>query len=95
MCGSNFYSPDTKQYELHIPEQYVTAASVMFYRNTEKELEKILVMDIHSHGQYPAFFPGLMMGMKKGYVYIWLSETWIRRITRIKSELVWQEFLEF
>lgn len=51
-----FYSPDTKQYELHIPEQYVTAASVMFYRNTEKELEKILVMDIHSHGQYPAFF---------------------------------------
>jgi len=51
-----FYSPDTKQYELHIPEQYVTAASVIFYRNTEKELEKILVMDIHSHGQYPAFF---------------------------------------
>ena len=61
-----FYSLDKKQYELHIPEQYVTAASVVFYRNTEKESEKILVMDVHSHGQYPAFFSMIDDGDEKG-----------------------------
>lgn len=51
-----FYDCETRQYELYNPKQYTTAASVIFQRNWQQEKEKVLVMDIHSHGHYPAFF---------------------------------------
>lgn len=45
-----------KEYELYVPEQVVTESSVEFKRNKQLETKKDLVMDIHSHACYPAFF---------------------------------------
>jgi len=51
-----FYDRNSQQYELYEPEQEVAKSRVTFKRNMEQEREKILVMDIHSHGSYSAFF---------------------------------------
>lgn len=61
-----FYNLKDLEYELHIPEQHCTASSVIFYRNAEQELEKILIMDVHSHGRYPAFFSRIDDDDEKG-----------------------------
>lgn len=48
----------TKQegYTLYYPRQRFTPVSVSFERNETMETEKTLVMDLHSHGNLPAFF---------------------------------------
>ena len=55
-----------KEYELYIPEQVVTESSVEFKRNKQLEMEKDLVMDIHSHACYPAFFSAVDNDDEKG-----------------------------
>lgn len=51
-----FYNLETEKYEIYYPEQKVTSASVVFTRNHDMESDKVLVMDIHSHGTMNAFF---------------------------------------
>ncbi|MDD3797437.1 MAG: Mov34/MPN/PAD-1 family protein [Lachnospiraceae bacterium] len=51
-----FYDKKNQNYELYEPVQETAAATVIFERNHEKEQEMSLVMDIHSHGMYRAFF---------------------------------------
>lgn len=51
-----FYDAGKQDYELYVPVQEVSRAAVYFERNTRLEHEKILIMDVHSHGTYPAFF---------------------------------------
>jgi len=54
-----FYDADTKEYLLHCPKQTVSGASVKFERDVEFETpSRILVMEIHSHGNMGAFFSG-------------------------------------
>ena len=48
-----FYHPDNG-YSIHIPRQYATPCTVEFER--ERSNEEIPVMEIHSHGQYSAFW---------------------------------------
>lgn len=57
---------DGKEYELYVPEQVVTESSVEFKRNKQLETEKDLVMDIHSHACYPAFFSSVDNEDEKG-----------------------------
>lgn len=61
-----FYDCEKKQYELYEPEQYTAAASVIFHRNWKQEREKVLVMDIHSHGRFSAFFSSTDDSDEKG-----------------------------
>lgn len=51
-----FFVPERKAYELYIPEQESTGSTVQYRRSQEMENKWILMMDIHSHGRYPAFF---------------------------------------
>ncbi len=51
-----FFDRNTRQYEIYEPEQKTSAGSVIFKRSMMKEQEKVLVMDIHSHGRFNAFF---------------------------------------
>lgn len=51
-----FYDLKKQDYELYIPVQERSQAAVFFERCPELEQEKELVMDIHSHGMYRAFF---------------------------------------
>lgn len=51
-----FYIPESQTYEIYIPKQVCTGSSVVFERCPEKESYDVLVMDVHSHGAYPAFF---------------------------------------
>lgn len=51
-----FYDLKSKKYELLLPKQKVTASSVEFERDVKKERELELMMDIHSHASFPAFF---------------------------------------
>ena len=54
-----FYDTDTNEYLLHCPKQSVSGASVKFDRDIEFETSaRILVMEIHSHGNMGAFFSG-------------------------------------
>lgn len=61
-----FYDIEKKSYELYYPRQTVTASSVVFQRNYDMELKKILVMDAHSHGKMPAFFSSIDNHDEKG-----------------------------
>lgn len=51
-----FYDRNKEAYELYVPYQEVSLGSVDFERDTALELDsnKILVMEIHSHGSYSA-----------------------------------------
>ena len=51
-----FYDARNSRYELFIPEQRATGSTVEFSRDAEKEKELDLMMDIHSHGLFSAFF---------------------------------------
>lgn len=51
-----FYDVKKETYYLYVPEQKANSASVVFQRNPEKENQDVLVMDIHSHGAFRAFF---------------------------------------
>ena len=51
-----FYDMDTQKYELYEPIQEKSRASVHFLRNNQLEMEKTLMMDVHSHGIMEAFF---------------------------------------
>lgn len=51
-----FYDSLKQNYELYVPEQKVSKSAVIFTRNTELERKKVLVMDVHSHGSFKAFF---------------------------------------
>lgn len=58
-----YYHPNTEEYSLDIPKQKVTIDSVMveYPEKTIHQIEqerkvKWLVAEIHSHGQYNAFF---------------------------------------
>lgn len=61
-----FYDMETKEYELYYPEQRVSRCSVFFERNQQLEQEKVLVMDVHSHGCMPAFFSSVDDHDEKG-----------------------------
>lgn len=51
-----YYDRNKEAYEVYVPLQEVSKESVSFERNVSLELdpEKILVMEIHSHGRYGA-----------------------------------------
>lgn len=51
-----FYDDTEKRYEVYYPPQRAEVCSVVFERNTRMEGEKVLVMDVHSHGKMNAFF---------------------------------------
>lgn len=53
-----FYNSKKEEYELFVPEQRATASTVEFVRNDKKENEMDLMMDIHSHASFSAFFSG-------------------------------------
>lgn len=55
-----------ENYELYVPEQVTSETSVEFIRNENLEMEKLLVMDVHSHGIYPAFFSEIDNQDEKG-----------------------------
>lgn len=61
-----FFDPKKDCYELYFPKQTVSANSVEFQRNHDLESEKVLVMDVHSHGCMPAFFSGIDNHDEKG-----------------------------
>ncbi len=61
-----FFNMETEEYEIYYPEQQVTSASVVFTRNHEMENDKVLVMDIHSHGTMNAFFSSIDDKDEKG-----------------------------
>ncbi len=61
-----FFDRKTRGYEIYEPEQQTTPGTVVFCRNMKKEREKVLVMDIHSHGQFHAFFSGVDNNDEKG-----------------------------
>lgn len=61
-----FYDVDTGKYEIYYPEQKVTSASVVFTRSHDMESDKVLVMDIHSHGTMQAFFSSIDDHDEKG-----------------------------
>lgn len=61
-----FYDVNTGKYELYYPEQKATSASVVFTRNHDMENDKVLVMDIHSHGTMNAFFSSIDDNDEKG-----------------------------
>lgn len=43
-------------YEIYVPKQVCTDSTVEYLRSREREEEWTLMLDIHSHGRYPAFF---------------------------------------
>ena len=51
-----FYLPETRSYEIFIPEQQCTTCNVNYKRSWERENQWVLMMDIHSHGRYSAYF---------------------------------------
>lgn len=51
-----FYDVEEKTYSIYVPEQECGRAQVVFHRNFEMEEKKVLVMDIHSHASFHAFF---------------------------------------
>lgn len=55
-----FWNKENESYETYIPEQTASYSDVEFERDTELELDqnKILVMEIHSHGFHKAFWSG-------------------------------------
>lgn len=61
-----FYDIEKKSYEMYYPRQTVSASSVVFQRNFDMELKKVLVMDAHSHGNMPAFFSSIDNYDEKG-----------------------------
>lgn len=61
-----FYAPGLRQYSLYYPKQRVSACSVVFERNQQKETDQILVMDAHSHGTMGAFFSSVDDHDEKG-----------------------------
>lgn len=61
-----FYDVNMGKYELYYPEQKATSASVVFVRNHDMENDKVLVMDIHSHGTMNAFFSSTDNNDEKG-----------------------------
>lgn len=61
-----FFNMETEEYEIYYPEQQVTSASVVFTRNHDMENDKVLVMDIHSHGAMNAFFSSIDDNDEKG-----------------------------
>lgn len=61
-----FLDRKTRTYEIYEPEQRTSPTAVMFKRNMEKEQAKVLVMDIHSHGSFHAFFSGVDNSDEKG-----------------------------
>lgn len=61
-----FYDVNAGQYEIYYPEQEVTSASVVFTRSHDMESDKVLVMDIHSHGSMKAFFSSIDDHDEKG-----------------------------
>ena len=61
-----FYDNSKDSYILFEPEQCVTRGSVKFKRDLQMEQKYILVMDIHSHGMYSAFFSSVDNEDEKG-----------------------------
>ncbi len=61
-----FYDVNARKYEIYYPEQKVTFASVVFTRSHDMERDKVLVMDIHSHGTMNAFFSSVDDNDEKG-----------------------------
>lgn len=61
-----FYDVNAGKYEVYYPEQEVTSASVVFTRSHDMESDKVLVMDIHSHGSMKAFFSSIDDHDEKG-----------------------------
>ncbi len=61
-----FYDNSKDSYILFEPEQCVTKGSVKFKRDLQMEQKYILVMDIHSHGMYSAFFSSVDNEDEKG-----------------------------
>ncbi len=61
-----FYDVNARKYEIYYPEQKVTFASVVFTRSHDMERDKVLVMDIHSHGTMKAFFSSVDDNDEKG-----------------------------
>ena len=61
-----FYDVTAGRYEAYYPEQRVTSVSVEFVRNHDMENDKVLVMDIHSHGTMNAFFSSIDDDDEKG-----------------------------
>lgn len=51
-----FFNTEKNIYEIYEPKQCTTSSSVIFQRSLQEESKKILVMDIHSHGAFSAFF---------------------------------------
>lgn len=53
-----FWDRKKRTYEIFIPEQYCTSSYVRFDRDVDMEYapDKLLVMEIHSHGGYQAFW---------------------------------------
>lgn len=61
-----FYDDSKGAYELHFPRQRAGACSVVFDRDMQLEEEKVLVMDVHSHGRMDAFFSSVDNHDEKG-----------------------------
>lgn len=61
-----FYDDRTGSYELHLPKQKADVCTVIFDRDMLLESEKVLVMDVHSHGQMNAFFSSVDDHDEKG-----------------------------
>lgn len=61
-----FYDDKRGAYELHFPKQHADACSVVFDRDMLLEEEKVLVMDVHSHGRMDAFFSSVDNHDEKG-----------------------------
>ena len=61
-----FYDDKAGTYELHFPEQKADVCTVIFDRDMLLESEKVLVMDVHSHGQMNAFFSSVDDHDEKG-----------------------------
>lgn len=61
-----FYDDRKGAYELHFPRQRAGACSVVFDRDVQMEEEKVLVMDVHSHGRMDAFFSSVDNHDEKG-----------------------------
>ena len=61
-----FYDDKTGMYELYFPKQRSNMCHVVFDRDMALEEEKVLVMDIHSHGRMDAFFSSVDNHDEKG-----------------------------
>lgn len=54
-----FYDAWEKEYAVYEPPQRRRSGSVSYLRNSRMEAEKVLVMDVHSHGKMNAFFSAI------------------------------------